>query len=120
MADVAIGAALGGYRIEALIGHGSMGTVYSAQDVQLERRVALKVLTPELSSDDRFRQRFIRESRLAVSIDHPNIIPVYDAGEADGLAGTRPDVAMPGLPGVVVPDAAARVREDEGLVVGAA
>src|SRR5437868_5780593 len=85
MADVAIGAAIGGYRIEALIGHGSMGTVYSAQDVQLERRVALKVLTPELARDERFRDRFLRESKLAASLEHPHIVPIYAAGEVDGV-----------------------------------
>lgn len=57
-----VGNLLGGYRIESVLGSGSMGTVYSALEVALERRVALKVLTPELARDDRFRDRFLRES----------------------------------------------------------
>src|SRR4029453_5398848 len=75
---------LGPYRIEAVIGRGGMGVVYRATDIRLARRVALKVLTPELAEDENFRARFLRESRLAASIDDPNIIPVYEAGEFDG------------------------------------
>src|SRR5919198_5544922 len=80
-----VGARIAGYKIEKGLEVGGMSIVYLAEHVGLERKVAFKVLTPELSADERFRQRFIRESRLAVSIDHPNIIPVYDAGEADGV-----------------------------------
>src|SRR5438552_15858654 len=80
-----MGAAVAGYRVESVLGHGSMGTVYSAEDVQLERRVALKVLTPELARDERFRERFLRESKLAASLEHPHIAPIYAAGEADGV-----------------------------------
>ena len=69
------------YRIEELVARGGMGLVYRATDVQLERRVALKVLTPELSEDESFRGRFVRESRLAAAVDHPHIIPVYEAGD---------------------------------------
>ena len=75
---------LGRYRIESLVGRGGMGAVYLATDTQLDRRVALKVLSPELSDDDGFRKRFIAESRTAASLDHPNIVPVYEAGEIDG------------------------------------
>jgi len=75
---------LGRYRIESLVGRGGMGAVYLATDTQLDRRVALKVLSPELSDDERFRNRFIAESRIAASLDHPNIVPVYEAGEIDG------------------------------------
>jgi class 3 adenylate cyclase/tRNA A-37 threonylcarbamoyl transferase component Bud32 len=78
------GARLGRYRIESLVGRGGMGAVYLATDTQLERRVALKVLSPELSDDARFRDRFITESRIAASLDHPNIVPLYEAGEIDG------------------------------------
>ncbi len=84
MADLSTGAAVAGYRIESVLGHGSMGTVYSALDTGLERRVALKVLTPELYRDERFRERFLRESKLAASLEHPHIVPIYAAGEADG------------------------------------
>jgi class 3 adenylate cyclase/ABC-type transport system substrate-binding protein/tRNA A-37 threonylcarbamoyl transferase component Bud32/streptogramin lyase len=84
VADLTTGAAIAGYRIEAVLGHGSMGTVYSALDTGLDRRVALKVLTPELYRDERFRERFLRESKLAASLEHPHIVPIYAAGEADG------------------------------------
>jgi serine/threonine-protein kinase len=83
-ADPRIGSVLAGYRIEALLGRGGMGVVYVAQDLSLGRRVALKLLAPELASDGAFRERFLRESRLAASIDHPNVIPIYEAGETEG------------------------------------
>ncbi|MET0764721.1 MAG: Hsp70 family protein [Blastococcus sp.] len=78
------GAEIAGYRIESLIGRGGMAVVYRAEDTRLGRKVALKVLTPQLADSEQFRQRFIRESRLAASLDHPNIVPIYEAGEADG------------------------------------
>ena len=78
------GALLGTYRIESLIGRGGMGAVYLATDTRLDRRVALKVLSPELAEDEAFRDRFVVESRTAASLDHPNIVPVYEAGEIDG------------------------------------
>jgi serine/threonine protein kinase len=80
-----VGGQLGNYRIERLLELGGMSLVYLAEHVGLGRKVALKVLAPELAEDERFRERFIRESRLAVSIDHPNIVPIYDAGEIDGV-----------------------------------
>jgi len=79
------GGELAGYRIESLIGRGGMAYVYRAVYQHLGRTVALKVLSPELAQDEGFRQRFLRESRLAASIDHPNVIPIYDAGEADDV-----------------------------------
>jgi DNA-binding beta-propeller fold protein YncE len=82
--DPRIGTELGGYRIERVIGRGGMSSVYLAHHVRLERRVALKLLATELADSERFRDRFLRESRLAASIDHPNIVPIYDADEADG------------------------------------
>ncbi|HEU4978730.1 MAG TPA: ABC transporter substrate-binding protein [Solirubrobacteraceae bacterium] len=85
MSRLGTGTSIGTYRIEGLIGEGSMGTVYSALDAGLDRRVALKVLTPELARDERFRARFLRESRLAASLEHPHIVPIHGAGEADGL-----------------------------------
>jgi YVTN family beta-propeller protein len=78
------GGEIAGYRIESLIGRGGMAVVYRAEDMRLGRRVALKLLTPQLADNEQFRQRFIRESRLAASLDHPNIVPIYEAGEADG------------------------------------
>ena len=62
-----------------------MAVVYRAYDTRLERPVALKLLAPELARDAAFRQRFIRESRTAAAVDHPNIIPIFEAGEAAGV-----------------------------------
>src|SRR3954468_16897275 len=78
------GTELAGYRIESLIARGGMGGVYLATDVQINRPVARKFLAPELSASEKFRSRFVRESRLAASVDHPNVIPVYGAGEWQG------------------------------------
>src|SRR2546428_6376829 len=83
--DSRLGIELAGYRIEAVLGRGGMGIVYLAEQRVPLRRVALKVLAPELSDDPAFRERFARESDAAASIDHPNVIPIYGAGEADGL-----------------------------------
>jgi sugar lactone lactonase YvrE len=79
-----IGDEIAGYSLESLIGRGGMGEVFRALDERLARAVALKVLAPELVDDEAFRERILRESQLAASIDHPNVIPVYAAGEADG------------------------------------
>jgi serine/threonine protein kinase len=79
-----IGATVAGYRIESLIGRGGMSIVYLAEHVRLGRQVALKLLAPSLSVDADFRERFSFESRRAAEIDHPNVVPIYDAGEADG------------------------------------
>ncbi|HYN37000.1 MAG TPA: serine/threonine-protein kinase, partial [Actinomycetota bacterium] len=79
------GANLGSYRIDSLLGRGGMGVVYLAEHIHLGRKVALKVLAPDMADDEEFRQRFLRESQMAARVEHKNIIPVYDAGEADGL-----------------------------------
>ena len=73
-----------GCRIEAIAGRGGMGVVYRATELSLGRPVALKLLAPGRARDDAFRERFQRESRMAAAIDHPNVIPVYAAGECDG------------------------------------
>ena len=78
------GADFAGHRIDRELGRGGMGIVYRARNLALDRVRALKVLAPELSADARFRERFQRESRLAASIEHPNVIPVHDAGEDAG------------------------------------
>jgi YVTN family beta-propeller protein len=83
--DARIGTTLAGYRIDSLIGRGGMGTVYLAEHLGLGRKVALKVLSPDLADDPRFRDRFVRESRLAASIEDPNIVPIYEAGESNGV-----------------------------------
>jgi serine/threonine protein kinase len=79
-----IGATVGGYRIESLIGRGGMSVVYLAEHLRLGRQVALKLLAPSLSADAQYRERFAFESRRAAEIDHPNVVPIFDAGEADG------------------------------------
>ena len=71
MAEPAIGSTLAGYRIDALIARGGMGVVYRATHLALDRPVALKVIARELADDEGFRERFLRESRLAASLDHP-------------------------------------------------
>jgi serine/threonine protein kinase len=81
---VAIGSQFAGYRLDEEIGRGGMGIVYRARELALDRPVALKLIAPELARNPSFRDRFLRESRLAASIDHPGILPVYAAGEADG------------------------------------
>lgn len=78
-----IGEEIASYRIESFVARGGMAVVYRAMDIRLARTVALKLLAPELSANDNFRQRFMRESRLAAACDHPNIIPIYEAGEVE-------------------------------------
>jgi serine/threonine protein kinase len=84
MTQLAIDTQLGSYRIEGYIGRGGMGVVYRAEHVHLGRQVALKLLAPELAENESFRERFVRESRVAARVDHPNVIPIYEAGEVDG------------------------------------
>src|SRR3954471_6640785 len=74
-----------GHRIEAGAGRGGMGVVYRATHLALDHVVALKVISPALASDERFRRRFAEESRIAVSIRHRNVVPIHNAGEEDGL-----------------------------------
>ncbi len=81
---LAPGSRIAGYLIEEQIGRGGMAVVYRASDPRLNRSVALKILAPELTGDAAFRQRFLREMRAAAAVDHPHIVPVFDAGEADG------------------------------------
>jgi serine/threonine protein kinase len=76
---------ISGYRLEQQIGRGGMAAVFAAYDERLERQVALKILTPALAQDEVFRQRFIAESRAAAAVEDPHIIPIYEAGEADGV-----------------------------------
>jgi serine/threonine protein kinase len=83
--DPRVGTELAGYRIEALLGFGGMSVVYLAQDLRLNRKVALKLVASSLAEDEAFRDRFLRESQLAASIDHPNIVPIYEAGATEDL-----------------------------------
>jgi streptogramin lyase len=82
--NVREGVELLGYRLEAVIGLGGMGVVYRALDLRLNRTVALKLVAPDLALDERFRARFAREAELAMSLEHPNVIPIHDAGEVEG------------------------------------
>jgi serine/threonine protein kinase len=83
--DARVDTVLAGYRIESLLGRGGMSVVYLAEDLRLKRKVALKLLAAGLAENGAFRERFLRESELAASIDHPNIVPIYEAGESDEL-----------------------------------
>src|SRR5215472_15576784 len=74
-----------GYRLEEPIGRGGMAVVFRAHDVRLNRTVALKIVAPEHAADESYKQRFISESRAAAAVDHQNIVPIYEAGEAHGV-----------------------------------
>ena len=83
-ADPRLGTRLAGYRIQSLLGRGGIGVVYLAEQLGPRRPVALKLLSAPVAAGEAFRERFLRESELAAAIDHPNVLPVYDAGETDG------------------------------------
>ncbi|HET6547986.1 MAG TPA: serine/threonine-protein kinase [Solirubrobacter sp.] len=85
MTDALIRKEFAGYRIESRVGRGGMGVVYRATDLALDRPVALKVLSEDLARDAGFRRRFVSESKLAASLDHPNVIPIHAAGEHEGI-----------------------------------
>jgi serine/threonine-protein kinase len=110
---LAVGARVGGYRLERPLGRGGMAAVYLARDERLDRLVALKIMAPALAADQEFRTRFIRESRAAAAVDHPHIIPVYEAGDADGLLF----IAMRYVPGG---DVGTIVRREGPLSLGRA
>ena len=107
-ADPHLGSVVAGYRIEERIGRGGMGLVYRAEHINLRRRAAIKIIAPELADASGFRERFNREARIAAALQHPNIVTVYDAGEAGRPAlpgdavhrGLRPllRAAQPGPP----------------------
>jgi serine/threonine-protein kinase len=82
--DPRLGATIAGYKIERRIGRGGMGVVYLAEHLTLKRRAAFKLIAPELGESEGFRERFLREARIAAGLNHPNIVTVYDAGEAEG------------------------------------
>jgi serine/threonine protein kinase len=85
VSDALIAKEFAGYRIDDRVGRGGMGVVYRATDLSLDRPVALKVLTEDLAKDPAFRRRFVTESKLAASLDHPNVIPIHAAGEHEGI-----------------------------------
>jgi serine/threonine protein kinase len=80
-----IGTEFAGYRIEALLGRGGMSVVYRAENSRLGNKVALKLLAESLADDESFRERFVRESRTAATLNHPNIVTIYDAGDWEGV-----------------------------------
>jgi serine/threonine-protein kinase len=80
-----VGDEFAGYRLRSVLGRGGMSVVYQAENPRLGSVIALKVLAPELAADDAFRARFLAESRIAASLNHPNVIPIYDMGSHDGL-----------------------------------
>jgi serine/threonine protein kinase len=84
-ARLEVGARIGAYRLGKLIGRGGMAVVFRAIDERLDRQVAVKVLAPVLADDEAFRQRFMRESRVAAAADDPHIIPIFEAGESEGM-----------------------------------
>jgi len=125
--ELGVGGIVGAYRIEGLLGQGGMGAVYLAEHVHLKRRVALKVLATSLADDPEFRDRFIRESQLAASIDHPNVMPVYDANDDDGVLylamryveGSDLKARL-GLEGKLSPEGALAILEQAALGLDAA
>jgi CheY-like chemotaxis protein len=106
--DLRAGTRLAGYELQSMIGRGGMGVVYRAEHLHLRRTAALKLLLPEFAHEAGFRERFLRESRIAAAIQHPNIVTVYDAGEADGLLY----IAMQHIDGM---DLAALLRQEGPL-----
>jgi eukaryotic-like serine/threonine-protein kinase len=90
----------GRYRVERTLGRGGMATVYLAADSELGRSVAVKVLADNLAGDNTFRERFLREARLAAGLSHPNVVNVFDVGETDG----RPFIVMEYVEGETVAD----------------
>jgi streptogramin lyase/predicted Ser/Thr protein kinase len=106
--DPLIGTELAGYRIESVVGKGGMSVVYLAEHQRLHRKAALKVLAPELAENESFRDRFLRESEIAAQLDHENVIPIFDAGEADGVLY----IAMRYVEGT---DLRARLKRDGAL-----
>ncbi len=121
------GTVFAGCRVEEVIGHGDMGVVYRAEELALQRPVALKLIRPEHSEEERFRERFRRESRLAAAIDHPNVIPVLEAGDEDGVLFIEMRLvegtdlrALIAAEGPVAPRRAARIIRQVGAALDAA
>jgi hypothetical protein len=108
MIELAEGDEFAGYRIERRLGRGGMGVLYLAVEPGLERRVALKLIAPEAAADEVFARRFAEESKIAASIEHPNVVPIYAAGEESGV----PFIAMRYVAGA---DLARRLARDDRL-----
>jgi len=95
-----IGKRVGRYRVTGSLGSGGMAEVFRASDDKLGREVAIKVVLPHYASEDQFLERFLREARVIASLDHPNILSVFDFGEHDGM----PFLVMPLVPGGTLAD----------------
>jgi serine/threonine-protein kinase len=106
--DPRLGSVVAGYRIDSRIGRGGMGVVYRAEHQTLRRQAALKIIAPELAENPDFRERFLREARIAAGLTHPNIVTVYDAGDIDGMLY----IAMQFVPGQ---DLAQILQDDQRL-----
>jgi len=113
MIELAEGDEFAGYRIERRLGRGGMGVLYLAVEPGLERRVALKLIAPEAAADEVFARRFAEESKIAAAIEHPNVVPIYAAGEESGV----PFIAMRYVAGA---DLARRLARDVRLEPAAA
>jgi hypothetical protein len=127
MGELAPGAVFAGHRIEDVAGRGGMGVVYRATQLALDRTVALKVIAPGLLEDQTMRARFVRESKVAASIDHPNVIPIYYAGEEKGVAyiamryvGGDDIRSLVRREGKLAPERAARIVSQIGAALDAA
>ena len=99
------------YDVKGRLGHGGMATVYLAEDRELGRKVAVKILADNLAGEDHLRKRFKREARLAAKLDHPNVVQVYDVGEE----GDRPFIVMELIDGGTLAD---RIERPRGLPAG--
>ncbi|MEU0971309.1 serine/threonine-protein kinase [Streptomyces sp. NPDC005917] len=118
---------IAGYEVEGEIGRGGMAVVYRATDLRLDRTVALKLLAPEMARNDTFRRRFTYESRVAAALDHPHIVPIFEAGETDGVLYiamryvSGPDLrALLDKEGVLSVDAALRIAAQVASALDAA
>ncbi len=105
---------LGDYRVLRLLGQGGMGLVLAAEEPALKRRVALKVMKPEVAAKAQNRQRFLREAQAAAKVEHPNIVPIYQIGEANGV----PFIAMPFLKGEPLDARLKHGRLEEMEIIG--
>ena len=115
--DPRVGQVIAGYRVEKRIGRGGMGHVYLAEHMTLKRQAAIKIISPDLAEDPGFRERFLREARIAATLVHPNVVTVYDAGEV----GADLYIAMQFVPGsdlAVVLRAEGRLGPYRALDVG--
>ena len=127
VSNLAVGSDFAGYRVEALVGRGGMGIIYRGTDLRLDRPVAIKLIAAERATDATFRERFEREARLTAAIDHPNVIPIYAAGEEGGhlylvmryVAGTDLSALLK-VKGRLPPEQAARITAQVAEALDAA